>query len=107
MTTAGTEGVPPALAGLASALLNASQQVGGALGLAVFSALATSRTSHVLAAHGAPPEALTSGFHRALLACSICLLAAAGLALRTTNSYGQPAHEDAAPAQPVALADAA
>jgi EmrB/QacA subfamily drug resistance transporter len=107
VTTAANEGVPAEQAGLAAALLNASQQVGGALGLAIFSAIATGRTNHLLAAHTAPPEALTSGFQRALLACSISLAAAAILALRTTNTRGEAAHERDAPARPVAVADAA
>jgi EmrB/QacA subfamily drug resistance transporter len=89
-TTAANAGVPPEAAGLAAALFNASQQVGGALGLAVFSAIATARTSHLLAAHAAQPDALDAGFHRALLAGSIFLLAAAIIALRTTNTRGGP-----------------
>jgi EmrB/QacA subfamily drug resistance transporter len=89
VTTAANAGVPPDKAGLAAALLNASQQVGGALGLAIFSALATSRTSHLLAGHAEPADALTSGFQRALLASSIFLLAAAFVALRITNTRGE------------------
>jgi hypothetical protein len=61
-TIAANAGVPADKAGLAAALLNASQQVGGALGLAIFFAIATSRTSHLLASNTAMPEALTSGF---------------------------------------------
>ena len=49
VTTAANEGVPADKAGLAAALLNASQQVGGALGLAIFSAIATSRINDLLA----------------------------------------------------------
>jgi MFS family permease len=96
VTTAANAGVPAHQAGLAAALLNASQQVGGALGLAIFSAIATSRTHHLLAAHAAPSQALTSGFQRALLAGSIFILASAFLALRATNTRGeeqQPAQE--------------
>jgi MFS family permease len=107
VTTAANEGVPADQAGLAAALLNASQQVGGALGLAVFSALATARTNHLLAGHTPPPDALTSGFHQALLACSICLAAAAIIALRTTNTRGETAREEDAPSRPLAVADAA
>ena len=44
--------------------------LGGALGLAIFSAIATSRTSHLLASHVRLPTALTSGFQRALLAAA-------------------------------------
>jgi MFS family permease len=50
-------------AGLASGLFNTSQQVGGALGLAILSTLAASRTSHLVAGHHAHPDALVSGFH--------------------------------------------
>jgi EmrB/QacA subfamily drug resistance transporter len=107
VATAANEGVPPGEAGLAAALLNASQQVGGALGLAVFSAIATARTDDLLTAHAPPAEALTSGFQRALLACSACLAAAAIFALWTANSRGEAAAEDDAPAAAVPLPDAA
>jgi MFS family permease len=89
VTTAANAGVPGEQAGIAAALLNASQQVGGALGLAIFSAIATSRTTHLLAAHTPQADALTSGFQRALLAGSIFLAAAAVLALRITNTRGE------------------
>jgi MFS family permease len=88
--TAANAGVPPDKAGLAAALINASFQLGAALGLAVFSAIATSHTNHLLAAHVSLPEALTSGFHRALLASSLFLVAAAVIALRATNTKGEP-----------------
>jgi hypothetical protein len=81
--------VPPQAAGLAAALFNASQWIGGALGLAIFSAIATARTNHLLAAHAAAPIALDSGFHQALIAASIFMLAAALFALRTTGSRGE------------------
>jgi hypothetical protein len=99
--------VPAEQAGLAAALLNASQQVGGALGLAVFSAVATSRTNHLLADHVAPPQAMTSGFQHALLACSICLAAAAIFALRTANTRGEAGHDEAVSPQPVTVPEAA
>lgn len=89
--TAANAGVPPDKAGLAAALLNASQQIGGALGLAVFSAIATSRTTHLLATGKTTADALDGGFHRALLAASIFLLGAAVIALRTTSTRSQPA----------------
>ncbi len=89
VTTAANAGVPADKAGLAAALLNSSQQVGGALGLAIFSAIATSHTNHLLAADTPLPDALTSGFHRALLAGSIFVLAAAFIGLRTSNTRGE------------------
>jgi predicted MFS family arabinose efflux permease len=97
VTTAANAGVPADKAGLAAALLNSSQQVGGALGLAIFSAIATSRTSDLLAGQTPQAEALTSGFQRALLASSIFLLAAAVVALRVTNTRGEE-HEPVADA---------
>src|SRR5215467_7459550 len=89
-TTAANAGVPPQTAGLAAALFNASQWIGGALGLAIFSAIATARTTHLLAGHAAPPVALDAGFHQALTAAAIFLLAAALVALRTTSARGEP-----------------
>jgi EmrB/QacA subfamily drug resistance transporter len=91
VTTAANAGVPPDKAGLAAALVNASQQLGGALGLAVFTALATSRTAHLLAAHTPPVHALNSGLQRGLLASAVCVLAAAVIGLRATNTRGESA----------------
>jgi EmrB/QacA subfamily drug resistance transporter len=95
VTTAANAGVSADKAGLAAALLNASQQVGGALGLAIFSGIATSRTTDLLASHTDPAVALTSGFHRALLVSSIFLLAAAAVALRISNTRGEEERSDA------------
>jgi hypothetical protein len=95
VTTAANSGVPADKAGLAASLLNASQQVGGALGLAIFTAIATSRTHHVLAAHAAVPQALTAGFQRAFLVGAIFILAAAVIALRATNTRGEEAQPNA------------
>jgi EmrB/QacA subfamily drug resistance transporter len=90
VTTAANAGVAADKAGLAAGLLNASQQLGTALGLAVFSAVATARTTALTAAHATPDAALTAGFQRALLACAFFLLVAAVIALRATNSRGEP-----------------
>ncbi|HEX7162088.1 MAG TPA: DHA2 family efflux MFS transporter permease subunit [Trebonia sp.] len=89
VTTAANARVPAAKAGLAAALMNASQQVGGALGLAIFSAIATATTSRLFAEHASPAHALTAGFHRALLAEAAFLLATAFIALRTANTRGE------------------
>src|SRR5437763_16793178 len=86
VATAASSGVPADRAGLAAALVNASQQVGGALGLAIFTALATSHTNHLLATHVAPVHALNAGLQRGLLASAIFLLASAFIALRATNT---------------------
>jgi EmrB/QacA subfamily drug resistance transporter len=91
VNTAANAGVPPDKAGLAAALVNTSTWVGGALGLAIFSVIATSRTNHLLGLDVSPPAALTAGFHRALIACSAFLITAAAIALRATNTRGEPA----------------
>jgi EmrB/QacA subfamily drug resistance transporter len=91
VTTAANAGVPADKAGLAAALLNTSQQLGAALGLAIFSAIATARTNHLVAGGVSGPDALASGVQHALLACSITIVAAAVIALRATNTRGEPA----------------
>jgi predicted MFS family arabinose efflux permease len=90
VTTAANAGVPPDKAGLAAGLLNTSQWLGAALGLAIFSAISTARTTHLLASHTPAPVALTEGFRLALLCCSFFLLAAALIATRATNTRGEP-----------------
>ena len=86
VTTAATEGVPADKAGIASGLLNASMQFGGALGLAVLSAVATDRTNSVLNDGGNLPLALTAGFQRAFLIGTGLVLAAALIAFMATNT---------------------
>jgi EmrB/QacA subfamily drug resistance transporter len=71
ISIAALAGVEPAEAGLASGLINTSQQIGGALGIAALSSIATSTTSSDLTAGTAPTIALTNGFHDAFLAGSI------------------------------------
>ncbi len=83
ITIAAVAGIQEREAGLASGLINTSQQIGGALGLAVLAAIADSRTNHLIAgAHGNPaelPQALTEGFQSAFLVGSG--FAAVGFAL--------------------------
>jgi len=86
VTTAAQAGVPEEQAGLAAAMINASTWLGGALGIAVFSAIATSRANDHLA-HGATQgAALTSGFRAAFLASAIAIAVAALIALRSRNA---------------------
>ncbi|HEY4348855.1 MAG TPA: MFS transporter [Gaiellaceae bacterium] len=65
VTLIATTNIAASDAGLASGLFNTSQQVGGALGLAVLSSIAASKTSSV---HGVShPQALVDGFRLAFL----------------------------------------
>ena len=86
VTAAANAGVPPGRAGLAAGLLNSSQQVGSALGLAILSAVAITSTDHLVAAHVSSAVAADAGFHRALLVGSIVMAAAAAIATRIGNT---------------------
>ena len=96
VTAAANAGVPSDKAGLAAGLLNSSQQVGSALGLAILSAVAITRTDHLIAAQAPPVLAADAGYHQALLAGGILMAAAALLALRIGNTRA---------AAPLVLAD--
>jgi EmrB/QacA subfamily drug resistance transporter len=89
VTAAANAGVAPDQAGLAAALINTSLQLGSALGLAIFSALATARTNDALDGGAPLPTALAEGFHRALLAAAVALLLAAVVATRVLNTRQQ------------------
>jgi EmrB/QacA subfamily drug resistance transporter len=77
VTIGAVTGTKPDEAGLASGLINTAQQVGGALGLAVLSSIANSRTDHVVAAgERNPAAALTEGFQTAfMVGAGLALLA--------------------------------
>jgi EmrB/QacA subfamily drug resistance transporter len=71
----------PEDSGLASGLVNTTQQVGGALGLAVLATLATTRAG-TLQAHGASTAAaLTGGYHLAFTIAAGLLLSAIAIGL--------------------------
>ncbi len=65
ISIAALAGVSQAEAGIASGLINTSQQIGGAVGIALLSTIAISRTENEVAAGTAAPQALTSGFQLA------------------------------------------
>jgi EmrB/QacA subfamily drug resistance transporter len=81
VTIGSVTGTKPDEAGLASGLINTSQQVGGALGLALLVAIANGRTTDVFASgERNPAVALTEGFQDAFLVGGGMALLAALLA---------------------------
>jgi EmrB/QacA subfamily drug resistance transporter len=87
---AGNAGVPPDKAGLAGALVTASFQLGVALGLAILSALATARTSSLVATRHPLPDALVGGYARAVLGAAFFVGAVILIGLRAANTKGEP-----------------
>jgi EmrB/QacA subfamily drug resistance transporter len=82
VTLIATSGVPPSDAGLASGLYNTSQQIGGALGLAVLSTLAVSASDDTLSGVAQPSpdqqgQALVDGFHVAYVGSAVLIVVAA------------------------------
>jgi hypothetical protein len=100
ISIAALAGVQAAEAGLASGLINTSQQIGGALGIAALSTIATSRTADKVAAGAALPTALVDGFTIAFLVgvgiAAVGILAA--LTLIRRDELQQPAEVEAEPA---------
>ena len=96
VTIGSVTGTKPSEAGLASGLINTSQQVGGALGLAVLATVATNRTDDVFASgERNPAVALTEGFQDAFLAGGVMAVVAAvlaGLLISTRDSRAMAEH---------------
>lgn len=80
LMTLAMSGATPEDSGLASGLVNTTQQVGGALGLAVLATLSSTRTEDLLAQGDAAAAALTDGYRLAFLIATGVLLAALALA---------------------------
>jgi sugar phosphate permease len=82
-----TSSAPEQQAGLASGMLNMSQQVGAALGLAILVSVSTSRTTASLHSGHSPADALSQGFTGAFqLAAAIALVAAIATAMLLIRS---------------------
>jgi EmrB/QacA subfamily drug resistance transporter len=80
-------GAAPSEAGLASGLVNTTQQVGGALGLAVLATVSATRTESLIGDGKAAPAAVTSGYHLAWAVATALLIAAAVVAATVLRAH--------------------
>jgi EmrB/QacA subfamily drug resistance transporter len=106
-TIAAVAGVEEAESGLASGLINTSQQIGGALGLAVLSSLATSHTTNLLADGSELKSALTDGFQVAFLGGAAIALVGFVLTLVLIKGSDSRAHVELGRAEAEAAAEGA
>jgi EmrB/QacA subfamily drug resistance transporter len=100
LMTLAMSGASPSEAGLASGLVNTTQQVGGALGLAVLATLSTSRSDTLLAAGDSTAEALTGGYRLAFIVGLGFVLAAIVLAVRVLEPEDAVQPQEAAELDP-------
>ncbi|HEY3714812.1 MAG TPA: MFS transporter [Jatrophihabitantaceae bacterium] len=100
ISIAGLQGVAEREAGLASGLLNTTQQLGGAIGVAISSTVAATRVKTLTADGKSANVALTGGFHWAFWVCGLVALVAVPT---TAVLVRRPARTDQAPAVVPAL----
>jgi EmrB/QacA subfamily drug resistance transporter len=108
VSIAGLAGVREHEAGLASGLLNTSQQIGGAIGVAVASTVAATHFRALSHAGATAPAALTGGFQWAMWVCGAVGLTAvpAAFLLIRRNELAKAAAAMAAPTAEPVLAQA-
>ncbi|MDB5183865.1 MAG: transporter [Candidatus Saccharibacteria bacterium] len=100
-TIAATSGISHKESGFVSGLLNTSQQIGGAIGLAVLTVISTAATKaqladlHALPTQDVVNEALVHGFHQGFIAAAFFAVAASGVALLVFKTRKMSADEQA------------
>jgi EmrB/QacA subfamily drug resistance transporter len=99
LVTLAMSGATAADSGLASGLVNTTQQVGGALGLAVLATLSTSRTKELLADGESAASALTGGYHLAFAVAAGLVVAAIAIAATVLRGERAVSVEDAPAAE--------
>jgi len=98
VSIAALAGIAEKEAGLASGLLNTSQQIGGAIGVAIASTIAATHFKTLIHSGAAGPAALTGGFQWAFWVCGAIALAAIPITFLLVRSHDV---SPAATAQPV------
>ena len=107
VSIAALAGIETKEAGLASGMINTSQQIGGALGIAILSSVAVAQTGCAARAGDSVPDALTTGFHAAFwVGAAIAALGvvASAVLIRKEELAAAPAVEPEEPVQELALA---
>jgi EmrB/QacA subfamily drug resistance transporter len=93
LVTVAMSGATPSDSGVASGLVNTTQQVGGALGLAILATLATSRSNRLLAGGDDLPSALTSGYQLGFAVAAGAVVAAVIIAAVVLRPHAAVEHE--------------
>jgi EmrB/QacA subfamily drug resistance transporter len=87
VSIAALAGIAEKEAGLASGLLNTSQQIGGAIGVAIASTVAATHSRTLIDSGSAAPAALTGGFQWAFWVCGAIALAAIPVTFLLVRSH--------------------
>ena len=90
----GMSEIPSADAGLGSGIVNVSQQMAAAVGLAVLSTVATNRSKSLVAESHAVVGALADGYQLAILIAAACVLVGLAVAPFLLRSSGSPEEDE-------------